>query len=603
VPDRHDLSPTVPAAEGAAAPDAAAPSNADDHGRHEREAAPDGAATVTVAELIEREKAFADDTTAPGAHERTAPADGAGTDHAPADDASSGAGSDATGRTGPDPHKWWTLVAVSLGTFMLLLDVTIVNVALPDIQSALHSSFSDLQWVVDAYALTLAALLLTAGSLADLFGRRLLFVIGLVVFTLASLLCGLAQNTLMLQLSRALQGIGGAIMFSVSLALLADAFRGKDRGTAFGIWGAITGLAVAVGPLLGGALTSGLSWRWIFFVNLPIGVVGVVISILRVSESKAPHARRPDWLGFAVFTVALASLVYALIESNERSFSDARVIGCLIAAGVLLIAFVLVEARGKSPMFDLSLFRKPTFTGGAVAAFGLSASIFALLLYLVLYVQDVLGFSPLGTGLRLLVLSGGIFVTAAVAGRATSHVPIRFLIGPGLLLVGVGLLLMRGLDASSQWTHLVPGLIVAGVGVGLVNPPLASTAIGVVKPQNAGMASGINSTFRQVGIATGIALLGTLFSSKVTDEITRLVRGVPQLSSRAGQLATAVKGGAVKQVLAKAPAQTRPKIEHITASAFTTGLNFILLVAAILVLASGVIALATIRQKDFAQQD
>src|SRR5690242_21646309 len=231
-----------------------------------------------------------------------------------------------------DPNRWWTLAIVCVAIFMLLLDVTIVNVALPDIQDSLRSSFSGLQWVVDAYALTLAALLLTAGSLADLYGRKLLYVIGLFGFTIASLLCGVAQSTLLLQLSRGLQGVGGAIMFSVSLALLADAFRGKDRGVAFGIWGAITGLAVAIGPLLGGGLTSGLSWRWIFFVNLPIGIVAVIITAMRVTETKAAHAQRPDWAGFVLFTAALATLVYGLIESNHRSFSDGLVLGCMIAA-------------------------------------------------------------------------------------------------------------------------------------------------------------------------------------------------------------------------------------------------------------------------------
>src|SRR5450759_305623 len=242
-------------------------------------------------------------------------------------------------------NKWWTLVAVCLGTFMLLLDVTIVNVALPDIQRALNSSFSDLQWIVDAYALTLAAFLLTAGSLADMYGRRLVYLIGLVVFTAASVLCGFAVTTLMLQLARALQGVGGAIMFAVSLALLADAFRGQDRGTAFGVWGAVTGLAVAIGPLLGGILTSGLSWRWIFFVNLPIGIVATAIAVTKVAESRAPRASRPDWAGFALFTVSLSSLVYGLIESNQRSFTDGLVLGCFAAAAVLLAAFVIVELR------------------------------------------------------------------------------------------------------------------------------------------------------------------------------------------------------------------------------------------------------------------
>jgi len=498
-------------------------------------------------------------------------------------------------------NKWWTLVAVSLGTFMLLLDVTIINVALPDIQGALSSSFSGLQWVVDAYALTLAALLLTAGSLADLYGRRLLYVVGLVIFTLASLLCGLAASTMMLQLSRALQGVGGAIMFSVSLALLADAFRGKDRGVAFGVWGATTGLAVAVGPLLGGVLTSGLSWRAIFLVNLPIGILTVVIALAKVAESKAPQARRPDWVGFVLFTAALSALVYGLIESNQRSFSSSLVIGCLVGAALLLAVFVVVERRSSHPMFDLSLFAKPTFSGGAIAAFGLSGSLFAMLLYLVLYLQNVLGYSPLQTGLRLLVLSGGILATSTLAGRLTSRVPVRMLIGPGLLLVGVGLLLMRGLGASTSWTHLIPGLIVAGVGTGLVNPPLASTAVGVVPPQQAGMASGINSTFRQVGIATGIALLGTLFASKISSEVLSRTAGVPGLAGKGPQIAHGLQSGEVAQVLRSLPASLRGTAAGISKASFTSGLDHILLVAAVLALASGVLAFGLIRTKDFVQ--
>jgi EmrB/QacA subfamily drug resistance transporter len=509
-------------------------------------------------------------------------------------------------RTGPEDrgergNKWWTLVAVSLGTFMLLLDITIVNVALPDIQQALNSSFSDLQWIVDAYALTLAAFLLTAGSLADMYGRRLLYLIGLVVFTLASALCGFAVSTLMLQLSRALQGAGGAIMFAVSLALLADAFRGKDRGVAFGVWGAVTGLAVAIGPLLGGLLTTGLSWRWIFFVNAPIGIAAVIISVLKVAESRAPHASGPDWAGFSLFTVALSSLVYGLIESNQRSFTNPLVLGCFAAAAVLLIVFVAVELRTTAPMFDLTLFRLPTFSGGSVAAFGLSASIFSMLLYLVLYIQDILGYSALATGVRLMVISGGILLTSTVAGRLTSRVPIRLLIGPGLIIVGIGLLLMRGLNAGSSWTHLIPGMIVGGIGIGLVNPPLASTAVGVVPPQRAGMASGISSTFRQVGIATGIALLGALFSNQVRNEVLARVSAVPGLARSGPRIAAAVQSGQIGPVIAKLPPPARQAVGTITRTAFTTGLNHILLVAAIIALVSGVVSLAAIRSRDFAR--
>ena len=510
----------------------------------------------------------------------------------------------AGGRTEPVQrgNKWWTLVAVCLGTFMLLLDITIVTVALPDIQRALHSSFSDLQWIVDAYALTLAAFLLTAGSLADMYGRRLLYLVGLGIFTASSVLCGFAVNTVMLVLSRGLQGVGGAVMFAVSLALLADAFRGKDRGVAFGIWGGITGLAVAIGPLLGGILTSGISWRWIFFVNAPLGAIAIVIAAVRVAESRQATANRPDWAGFVLFTGALASLVYALIESSRRSFTDQLVLTFFAVALVLLCAFVLVELRSARPMFDLNLFRLPTFTGGLVAAFGLSASIFSLFLYLVLYLQDILGYSALAAGVRMTVISGGILVTATISGRLSTRVPVRWLIGPGLILVGVGLLLMRGLTATSSWTHLVPGMIVGGLAVGLVNPPLASTAVGVVRPERAGMASGINSTFRQVGIATGIALLGSLFASSVVAGVKTGVAAIPALASHGAQIAAAVQSGEIGHVIARLPGPVRPAVVHATRAAFTSGLNEIVLIAAIIAFVAGVVSLLAIRQKDFAQQ-
>jgi EmrB/QacA subfamily drug resistance transporter len=385
--------------------------------------------------------------------------------------------------------KWWTLVTVSVGVFMLLLDITIVNVALPDIQRQLHASLSDLQWVIDAYAVSLAALLLTAGSLADLLGRRLVFASGIAIFTAGSLLCGLAQSAVFLSVARAAQGVGGAMMFATSLALLAETFRGEDRGVAFGVIGAITGIAVAVGPVLGGAITSGLSWRWIFFVNVPIGLVAIALTLREVEESRDPKAGGLDWLGFLTFSTGLAALVYSLIESNSHGWGSGRVLGSMVTAAGLLAVFVIVELRQRTPMFDLGLLRKPTFIGGLGAAFAISASVFSVLTFIVLYFQDVLHFSAIGTGLRLLALTGAIFLTAGIAGRLTSKVPARLLIGPGFVLIGLGLLLMRGISSTTHWTHLLPGLIVAGVGCGLVNVPLASTAVGVVRPSRAGMAS------------------------------------------------------------------------------------------------------------------
>ena len=410
-------------------------------------------------------------------------------------------------------QKWWTLTAVVAGVFMLVLDITIVNVALPAIGQDFHAPLSDLQWVIDAYALALAAGLLTGGSLADLWGRRRLYAVGTTVFTAGSLLCGLATGPLFLSLARAGQGVGGAIVWATSLALLSDAFQGRERGVAFGIYGGILGIAVAVGPVLGGALTSGLNWRWIFWVNVPIGIAVVVATLTRLRESRNPAASRPDWLGFVVFSAALALLIYGLISAGS-GWSQPKAYGSLIAAGVLLVVFLVLEVAQSHPMLDLSLFRKPTFTGGLVAAVGLNASIYTLITYLVLYLQQHLGFSPAQTGIRLLALTGAMFVASTVAGRLSTAVPVRLMIGAGFVLIAGGIALMTGVTETSAWTHLLPGMIVSGVGAGMVTVPLASTAVGVVAPAQAGTASGINATARQVGLATGIAALGTVFATK-----------------------------------------------------------------------------------------
>jgi EmrB/QacA subfamily drug resistance transporter len=409
--------------------------------------------------------------------------------------------------------KWWTLTAVSTGVFMLLLDLTIVNVALPDIQRSFGASLSDLQWTIDAYALTLAAFLLTAGSLADLVGRRLLFASGVAAFTIGSLACGLADGPLFLIVARAAQGVGGAIMFATSLALIAQAFQGRDRALAFGLLGAITGVAVAVGPVVGGLLTS-ISWRWIFFVNLPIGVFALLVTLTKVAESRNPFAKRPDLIGFVTFSGGLAALTFGLIRSNDDGWGSTTVIASFVAAAVLLAAFVVAELVQREPMLELGLFRVPTFGGALAAALAINGSLFSLLTYLLLYFEQSLKLSPAETGVRFLPLTGAIFLASGIAGRLSERVPNRFLITPGFALVGIGLLLMRGITAGSSWTHLLPGMIVAGIGAGLVNVPLAATAIGIVQPARAGMASGINNTFRQVGTATGVAALGSIFAAQ-----------------------------------------------------------------------------------------
>src|SRR4051812_40997199 len=273
---------------------------------------------------------------------------------------------------------------------MLLLDITVVNVALPSIRTSLNASFTDLQWVVDAYSLSLATFLLTAGSLADKFGRRRVFVIGMGVFVLASLLCGLSGSPTMLNLSRALQGLGGAVMFATSLALIGSEFQGRARGTAIGLWGATIGFAVAVGPLVGGALTDGFGWEWIFFVNIPVGLATMVLATLRVHDSRNPDAGNVDWLGVITFSGSLFLLVFGLIRANDHGWGSTTIVARFAGAVILFALFILVERRSRSPMLDLSLFRKPAFVGVSIAAFTLSSSMFAMFLYLTLYLQNVL---------------------------------------------------------------------------------------------------------------------------------------------------------------------------------------------------------------------
>jgi EmrB/QacA subfamily drug resistance transporter len=499
-------------------------------------------------------------------------------------------------------HRWWTLAAVCAGVFMLLLDVTIVNVALPDIERGFGAGLSDLQWVLDAYALTLAAFLLTAGSLADLWGRRRVFAAGIVLFTLGSFLCGISTGSLFLILARGFQGIGGAIMFATALALIANAFRGRDRGIAFGVFGAITGVAIAIGPVLGGVIIAGLGWRWIFFVNVPIGLAALAVTLRWVQESFDPAAHRPDWLGFVTFSAALASLVVGLIRSTSDGWGATTVLACFAAAAVLLAVFVLVELRQRTPMLDLSLFRVPTFIGGLVAAFAVSASIFSVLTYIVLYFQDVLGFSPLEVGLRFLVLTAVIFVVAGAAGRLSNRVPARYLIGSGFVFVAAGLILMAGLDPSSGWTHFVPGFAVAGVGVGLVNVPLASVAVGVVEPRRAGMASGINATLRQVGIATGVAALGSIFAARDRDQVAATLSS-SHLGAAGDRIAAAVSGGTGPGgALRSLPPALQETVAHAVRVGFTSGLNEILLIGAGIAIVGAVSSFVLIRSRDFVEQ-
>lgn len=402
------------------------------------------------------------------------------------------------------PNKWWMLGAVSMATFMLLLDVTVVNVALPDIQRTLHATFFDLAWVIDAYALTLAAFLLTAGSLADRLGRRRIFVAGLALFTVASLLCGLAVFPLMLNVARAFQGVGGAVMYAVAPALIANAFEGRERGIAFGISGGVTGLAVALGPLIGGALTE-ISWRWVFLLNVPIGLAVAVVMLTRAEESRA-EGGRIDWLGAVLLSSSLAMLVFALMRGAEAGWGSVLIVTLLAGSAVLLVAFVLVERAIPDPMLDLTLFRNRSFAGLSLATVAVNAAVYVALLFMVLYLQNTLHHTSFETGLRFMPFTLVVFVAAAVAGTFAAQIPAALLIGGGCLAVGVGFLL-TGVEAGSPWTALLPGMLLAGLGMGMFNPARAATAVDLVPLSRAGMSSGVSETFQQGGVALGIAAL------------------------------------------------------------------------------------------------
>jgi EmrB/QacA subfamily drug resistance transporter len=499
-------------------------------------------------------------------------------------------------------RKWWTLGAVSVATFMLLLDITVVNTALPAIQRDLGGSFDDLQWVVDAYALSLAALVLTAGSLADRLGRRRIFAWGLGIFSLASLLAALAPDPTFLNLMRGLQGVGGAAMFAVSLALVAQEFRsGAERGMAMGIYGATIGIAVAIGPLVGGLLTDGLGWESVFLLNVPIGVAAIAVTYWKVRESRDPNATRVDWAGLATFSSALFVLVLALVRGNDEGWGSALIVSLLGGAGALLGAFAVIEHRVKEPMLPLSLFKRHAFTGVQLAAFGVSGSLFALFLYLTLYLQSFLGLSPVEAGVRYLPITLASFFVAPLAGMALARVQARYLLSGGLALVGIGLALMSGLDMSSDWTALLAGFLVAGIGVGLLNPVIADVALSVVPKEQSGMASGINDTFRQVGVAVGIAAWGAVFLGSGASKTQELAGGAVN-GDQARELVEATSSGALGQAVAAVPAGAQDTVRSAAEQGFLHGFNEILLLGAILSLVGSALSLWLVREREIERE-
>ncbi|MGY0019786.1 MFS transporter [Streptomyces sp. YJ-C3] len=472
-------------------------------------------------------------------------------------------------------RTWGTLTAVCLGTFMLLLDVSIAVVALPDMAAALHASLSDLQWVMDGYALALAALLLGTGAAADILGRRRTHVVGVVVFALASLVCGLASGPGMLVAARVVQGVGAAAMFATTLPIIGSVYQGRQRSVALGVFGAVSGGAAAVGPVLGGLLTEGPGWRWIFWVNLPVSVAAVWLTLRAVPESRGPRGRRIDWAGTGTFAVFAGAATYGVIRAGERGWGERGALVAFGAAAVALVSFVVVERRSAHPMLDLALLRRPAFVGVMVGAFAFNAAAFGVLPYTSLWLQTLLGMSPVRGGLVFLSLSGASMVVAIAGGKLLHGVPARITVGGGLVLIGVGMCCQAVLGAGSTWSALVPGLLLTGVGVGLVSPGIAGAALATVEPARAGMAGGSLNTFRQLGYALGIAVFGTVLISRMQDTLPR-------------GAAHALAGGGADTLRGRVP-------EGALHTAFAQGLNSASVLAGCVALVAGFAVLVLVR--------
>ena len=416
--------------------------------------------------------------------------------------------------------KWWTLGAVAFGLFMIMLDNTVVNVALPTIQRELGMQLSELEWIVSGYALTFAALMLIGGKLADAYGRRLIFVIGIAVFTLASLACGLASSGEALIAARVAQGVGAAMMNPATLSIIAVTFPPRQRGTAIGIWAGTSALALALGPLIGGLLTEHASWNWIFFVNVPIGVLGIAASFLLIDESRDESHERLDLPGLATSGLGLFALTYGLIEGNNFGWGSVRIVGAFVVAAVSLTVFVLLERRQRAPMLDLTLFRNRTYVGANLAMLLVALAMFGVFFFVSLYMQNVLGYSAVEAGAAFLPMTLLIIVIAPLAGRASDRWGSRWLITGGMVLLAVQLAYFSQLSDDATFWVLLPALVLGGFGMSMTMTPSSAAAMRAVPVEKAGIGSAVLNACRQVGGSTGIALMGAIMASRLTSPPT-----------------------------------------------------------------------------------
>ena len=479
------------------------------------------------------------------------------------------------------------LLCVSGVSFMIMLDANVVAVSLPAIARSLGSTFSDIEWVVSAYILAFAACLMPMGALADRFGRRRLLLLGLALFTFASLLCGLAPGAASLNAARALQGVGAALQLSAALAVLGHEFRGAARARAFAFWGSVMGIAVALGPLAGGAITSSIGWRWVFFINLPIGAALLLLGASAVEESRDPQAQRIDLAGMVLFGSGLFSVIWGMIDANLDGWGGQATLSRLALGAALLAAYVVAELVQARPMVDFALFRRRTFLGSSIAMLGFAASAQVMLTYLPLYLQNAFGFGAAAAGLRMMPFALPLFIVPRVAAALAGRFSGRSLLTAGLLLTAAGNALTAWLVADQAgYLAVALGMALTGCGAGLLNGETAKVSMSVIPPERGGMASGIGATLRFTGLVVGITALGALLvdrtRSHVAASLSGLGTGLPPLHA----LVSRIVAGDLSGALAGLPPSTAQHLQHIARDSFAAGFSTVLLGAAGIALAA-----------------
>ena len=505
-----------------------------------------------------------------------------------------------------DRGRWLVLVAMVFGLFMPMLDNLVVNVALPTIQRSLGSDISGLQWIIDAYTLTFAAFMLTGGALGDLFGRKKFFMAGLGVFILGSLLCALSANIEQLIAFRALQGLGAAMLLPGSLSIITATFTGKERGAAIGIWGAMSGLAIAVGPVVGGYLVEHVSWESIFYINVPVGILGLLLTWLVVRESRdETKSRRLDPVGLVTGTAAVFFLTFGLIEGNSRGWTDWVILGSFALAALLLAVFLVAESRREYPMLPLGFFRIPTFAASNVVAAAVFFALFGSTFFLALYLQNVQGYSPVEAGTRLLPFTAMILLIAPVSGKLSDRHGSRWFMAVGTFLIGVGLLLVLRTEPGSSYVGVIlPSMIVMGAGIAMTVAPMTAAVMGSVSANRAGVASAATNTSRELGGVFGIALLGAVVTAAFNRGFpARLLEaGFP--SDVADRIASSAAGGAatgftVEEVLQRAPSGTTvEQAQAVVAagkSAFVSAMHVGVMVAAGFAFLAAIVSVVWVR--------